>query len=149
MKILYVFFDGECGLCRRCREWLAGQPNLVRLVFHPFQSEEALRICPWLPQLQPEQQLIVMSDEGGIYVGEKAWLICLYALRDYRGWSEKLSAPALRPLARRICLLVSHNRLRLSKMLFQLPGHVIAGVVESEEQREPVSICSFANQKPC
>ena len=26
MKRLYVFYDGECGFCRRCREWLASQP---------------------------------------------------------------------------------------------------------------------------
>lgn len=134
MKLLYVFYDGECGLCRRCREWMADQPVFVRLIFHPFQSAEAQRICPWLPQLQPDQQLIVMSDEGGIYVGEKAWLICLYALRHYRGWSEKLAAPALRPLARRICLLVSHNRLKLSELMFQMPSHVITGVVENTEQ---------------
>ena len=85
-------------------------------------------------RVSPEANELVMSDEGGIYVGEKAWLICLYALRHYRGWSVKLSAPALRPLARRICLLVSHNRLKLSELMFRMPGHVITGVVENTEQ---------------
>jgi predicted DCC family thiol-disulfide oxidoreductase YuxK len=117
MKRLYIFYDGECGLCRRCREWLGNQPAYFELVFHPFQSEEARRLCPELPRFQPSEQLIVLSDEGAVYAGERAWLMCLYALRGYRGWSEKLAAPALRPLARRICLLVSHNRLTLSKTL--------------------------------
>jgi len=124
MKRFYVFYDGECALCRRCREWLASQPAYIELVFHPFQSDEARRLCPELPRFQPSEQLIVLSDEGGVYAGEAAWLMCLYALREYRGWSEKLSAPALRPLAQRICLLVSHNRLTLSKALFNQLRHI-------------------------
>ena len=119
MKTLFVFYDGECGLCRRCRDWLRGQPAYLKFAFFSFQSQEARQLCPSLPQLQPERQLIVMSDEGAIYIGDKAWLICLYALREYRAWSNRLAAPALRPLAQRICLLVSHNRLALSNALFR------------------------------
>ena len=81
MKRLYVFYDGECGLCGQCRQWLATQPVYLSLIFFPFQSKEALQICPYLPYLKPDQQLIVQSDEGGIYLGERAWLICLYAAR--------------------------------------------------------------------
>lgn len=119
MKRLYIFYDGECGLCRRCREWLASQPAYLELVFHPFQSAEAARLCPDLPRFQPSEQLILLSDEGGIYSGESAWLMCLYALRDYRKWSVRLAAPVLRPLAQRLCLLISHNRLRLSQALLR------------------------------
>ena len=119
MKTLYVFYDGECGLCRRCREWLAAQAAYLPLEFHPFQSEEARRLCPDLLQFQPDQQLIVLSDEGGIYAGDQAWLMCLYALREYRGWASTLATPALRPLAQRLCLLISHNRLALSQLLLQ------------------------------
>ena len=129
MKRLYVFYDGECGLCTRCREWLGSQHAYLELIFHPFQSKEALRLCPDLPRWRPDQQLIVLSDEGGIYTGEYAWLICLYALREYRGWSERFATPALRPLARRVCLLVSHHRLTLSKTLFHLPSHVLEDMV--------------------
>jgi len=129
MKRLYIFYDGECGLCRRCREWLASQPSYFDLIFHPFQSEEARRLCPDLHRFQPDEQLIVLSDEGCVYAGEAAWLMCLYALKEYRSWSEKLATPALRPLARRICLLVSHRRLRLSQRLFPLSGHVLEKVV--------------------
>ena len=117
MKTLYVFYDGECGLCRRCREWLASQATYLTLRFHPFQSAEARRLCPELLRFQPDQQLIVLSDEGGIYVGDQAWVMCLYALRSYRGWARKLAGPALRPLAQRLCLLISHNRLLLSQAL--------------------------------
>jgi len=133
MKRLYIFYDGECGLCRRCREWLANQSSYLELVFHPFQSGEARRLCPELQRFQPSEQLIVLSDEGGVYAGESAWLMCLYALRDYRDWSQKLATPSLRPLARRICILISHNRLRLSQTLFHLPTHLLEGVVANVE----------------
>jgi len=128
MKRLYVFYDGECGLCRRCREWLMRQPAYLELIFHPFQSDEAKKLCPNLPRFQPDQQLILLSDEGGIYQGENAWLMCLYALRDYRAWSLRLAAPALKPLAQRICMLVSHNRLSISNALFR-------NILEGEETR--------------
>jgi len=119
MKQIYVFYDGECALCQRCRDWLASQPAYVKLVFHPFQSEDASRLCPDLARFHPNEQLIALADDGALYSGEKAWLICLYALRDYRRWARKLATPALRPLAQRLCLLISHNRLKLSQILLQ------------------------------
>lgn len=131
MKRLYVFYDGECGLCGRFREWLQSQPAHLELMFCPFQSEEARRICPDLFNFQPDQQLIVLSDEGGIYAGEHAWLMCLYALREYRGWAKRLSNPALLPLVKRICLLVSHHRLTLSRALLQLPNQMMEDAVVS------------------
>ena len=119
MKKIYVFYDGECGLCRRVREWLASQPAYIELVFLPFQSEIARHLCPELARFHPSEQLIALADNGAIYSGEKAWLICLYALRDYRRWARKFATPALRPLAQRLCMLVSHNRLKLSRILLQ------------------------------
>ena len=119
MKKIYVFYDGECVLCRRVREWLARQPAYIELVFLPFQSEAARRLCPDLARFHPSDQLIALADDGAIYSGEKAWLICLYALRDYRRWARKLATPALRPLAQRLCFLISHHRLKLSQMLLQ------------------------------
>jgi len=119
MKRLYVFYDGECGLCRRCREWLMNQPAYLELKFHPFQSEEAHRLCPELERFHPDRQLILLGDEGGIYAGENAWLMCLYALRNYREWSLRLAVPTLKPLAQRLCMTISHNRLALSDALFR------------------------------
>ena len=35
MKALFVFYDGECGLCAKARTHLAGLAQLVPLVFVP------------------------------------------------------------------------------------------------------------------
>ncbi len=117
MKRLYVLFDGECSLCGRCRTWLARQPAFLELHFLPFQSPQALRRFPGIEALHPEEQLLVISDEGGVYRGPQAWIMCLYALRDYREWSQRLAHPALLPWARHVCELLSENRFRVSRWL--------------------------------
>ncbi len=117
MKCLYVLFDAECALCQRCREWLARQPAYIRLIFIPLQSPELPRRFPGIETFNPTQQLVVISDEGAVYRGASAWIMCLYATRNYREWSQRLSAPALLPWARRVCELLSHHRLTFSRAL--------------------------------
>jgi len=55
----------------------------------------------------------VIGDDGAVYIEAKAFLMCLWALRDYRAWSLRLSAPEMLPLARRVVLWVAQNRFRL------------------------------------
>ena len=117
MKRLYILFDGECSLCERCRFWLVRQPAYLELEFIPFQSPEVTRRFPEIESLHPEKQLIVITDEGGVYQGSDAWIICLWALRDYRELSLRLAQPSLRPWAQRVCELLSANRYRFSRWL--------------------------------
>ena len=114
MKTLYVLFDAECGLCRRCRWWLQCQPAFVELKFLPLQSPEVARRFPGIERFNPREQLLVISDEGAVYQGPHAWIMCLWALREYREWSQRLASPALLPFARRACELLSDHRLTLS-----------------------------------
>ena len=116
MNYLTVFYDGKCDFCCACRQWLSLQPKFLDLRFIAFQSDEAKVIMPTLATFQPDRQLVVLSDQGGVYVGDEAWIMCLYALVDFREWAQRLSSPALRPLAKRLCKLVSQNRLTLSKL---------------------------------
>ena len=114
MKALYVLFDAECGLCQRCRRWLQSQPSFVELKFLPLQSPEAGCRFPGIERFHPREQLLVVSDEGAVYQGPHAWIMCLWALREYREWSQRLASPALLPWARRACELLSDHRLTLS-----------------------------------
>ncbi|MEP6822146.1 MAG: DUF393 domain-containing protein [Chthoniobacterales bacterium] len=116
---LSVIYDAECALCRRCRDWLNLQPKWVALDFVPLQSPDLPQRFPGIEALAPHDQLLVVSDKGEIYRGSSAWIMCLYALRDYRAWSQRLAHPALRPWAQRVCELVSQNRLQLSRWLFR------------------------------
>lgn len=130
---LHVFYDGECGLCSHCRDWLRGQPAWVPLVFTAFQTPEAERLCPGLADFHPEREIVVMADNGDVYQGADAWIMCLWALRDYRALSFRLAGPTLKPLARKAVLLVSNHRLRLSRLLGQRGDEGLMRAVVTEE----------------
>ena len=120
MDTLTVLYDQDCLLCQECRIWLLRQRAFIKLRFIPLQSPQ---ICEWFQRLEgcssinPRERLVVISDEGGVYHGQNAWIMCLYALRDYREWAQRLAHPALLPFARRVCELVSRNRRLLSRFL--------------------------------
>jgi predicted DCC family thiol-disulfide oxidoreductase YuxK len=126
MKDLYVLFDADCELCVRCRNWLAQQPAFVPLVFIALQSDEAQRRFPGLDALKPDKQLLVISDEGAVYRGANAWIMCLWALENYRQHAQRLGHPILLPLAKSVCELLSRNRFFLSDALFRQEAHSAA-----------------------
>ena len=115
MKRLWVLYDAECVLCNRVRKWLGRQPAFVPLAFRPLQSAAA--IFPGIAKFHPEEQLVVISDSGEVWQGDAAWIMVLWALRETREWSLRLASPALRPLARAACHLLSQNRYTISRWL--------------------------------
>jgi predicted DCC family thiol-disulfide oxidoreductase YuxK len=121
MRSLTVLYDADCGFCLRCMRWLQGQAAYVPLRFVPLGSEAAGRFA--LPAAAAAGELTVIDDEGGLYSGHAAYLMCLYALRDYREWSLRMANPALWPLARRALEWVTSHRRDLSRF-FAGDAHV-------------------------
>ena len=119
MKRLYVLFDAQCELCVRCRNWLKNQPAFVPLSFIALQSAEAQQRFPGIDALKPNEQLLVISDEGAVYRGAHAWIMCLWALRKYREHALRLASPVLLSFAQIVCELLSRNRFHLSEALFR------------------------------
>lgn len=119
MNKLYVLFDAECELCVRCRNWLAKEPAFVSLSFIPLQSAEAQRRFHGIEALKPNEQLLVISDDGSVYRGAYAWIMCLWALQNYREYAQRMAHPILLPFARAVCELLSRNRFFLSYALFK------------------------------
>ena len=112
MKTLHVLYDSKCELCRRVRVWLQGQPAFVPLAFVPLQSPELEERFPGITALEPARQILVVADRGEVWRGADAWIMCLWALREFREWSQRLASPLLRPFAMRVCDMVSRNRHR-------------------------------------
>ena len=112
MRFLHVLYDPDCELCRRCRDWLAAQPKYLGMGFLAQGSDEAAAKFPALAPGPGEQvrDLIVVADTGEVYRNTDAWIMCFYALREYRPLSLRLAHPMLRPLARRAYEMVSRNR---------------------------------------
>ena len=118
MEKLYVLYDARCGLCSWAKRWLMQQPAIVHLSFIPAGSVLAGRLFPGLCQPgDPAEELVVVSEEGGVYREGNAWIMCLFALEEYRDWANRLAHPLLRPLARQGFALLSGQRSRISRWL--------------------------------
>jgi predicted DCC family thiol-disulfide oxidoreductase YuxK len=116
MLTLNVLYDPDCGLCRRSHEWLAEQPKLIELIFVPCASEEARRRFPQLNHDLTKKDLTVVSDDGAVYFGPKAWLMVLWALTRYRDWSYRLATPELLPTTKRVVSAITQNRYQISRV---------------------------------
>ena len=113
MKNLSIMYDARCGLCTEVRDWLKTQPAYVPLRLLASDSEEARENFPNLPA----GELVVVSDSGEVWFGDHAFIMCLWALRNYRGWASRLASPMLRPMARQAFEAVSRNRKTVSALL--------------------------------
>src|SRR5258706_6602028 len=116
METLTVLYDARCELCRHVRSWLEAQSSYIRLEFVAAGSAEARQRYPDLDHAATLANLTAISDAGDVYTGAAGWLMCLWALREYRAWSLTLSSPALMPRAQRFITWVSRNRWRLGKV---------------------------------
>lgn len=117
MNTLTIFYDARCGLCSQFRRWMLEQPAYVRLAFVPYDSPQALRLCPELPHLRADQEVVVLGDDGSLWQGAAAWVTCLWALHEYREWSLRLASPGMLGIARKVVHWISGNRIGLSRLL--------------------------------
>jgi predicted DCC family thiol-disulfide oxidoreductase YuxK len=117
VRSVTVLYDAHCPLCRRARDWLAAQPQLVAISFAAAASEEARRRFPGLDHAATLGDLTVIGDDGTVYTAERAWVLCLWCLAEHRMLAERLSSPALLPFVRQVVGTVSHHRAKLSALL--------------------------------
>lgn len=117
MKQLYVLYDSKCALCQRLKDWLLVQRSWMGLCLIPAGSDKAQRMFPTLKQMASANDLVVVSDEGQIYLNNNAWIMALYALVEYREWARRFSHPMLLPLVRQAFATISRNRYAISRWL--------------------------------
>lgn len=119
MKALTVFYDARCGLCGRAKSWLESEPKYVKLSFVSYDSRHARELFPKIDDWQPDKEILVLTDEGGLYRGDGAWIMCLWATVKYRGWSLRMAKPGLRFYAEKLCRLISRHRRALSRVILR------------------------------
>lgn len=117
MKKLYVLYDERCELCKRLQEWLQGQRCWIELSMVPAGSPQAGAMFPTLDQIAGTNDLAVISESGEVYLNNHAWIMCLYALEEYRDWALRLSSPLLLPFARNAFAALSKNRGTISRWI--------------------------------
>ena len=126
MNRLSVLYDRDCAMCRRCRHWLSRQPAFVQLEFIPLLAADLTQRFPGIEQFNPGEQLLVISDEGAVYRGASAWVMCLWALKSYRSVALRIAEPILLPFARVACELLSENRYLISRLIFRQDSRTLA-----------------------
>lgn len=88
---LTVLYDADCPFCRKAKGWLARQEQLVRLEFVPAASDLARQRFPDLDHALTLRVITVIGGRGEVYRGERAWLVCLWALRAWRPTANRLT----------------------------------------------------------
>jgi predicted DCC family thiol-disulfide oxidoreductase YuxK len=111
-RTLTILYDPGCALCRHCKSWMLGEQATVTLNFVECTGAEARARYGDIPWLGDE--LVVVGDQGEVWAGSAAFLVCLWALEDWREWSYRLSGSAFAPLAERFFLYVSARRKTIS-----------------------------------
>ncbi len=127
MRTLYVLYDPKCELCRRLKDWLLVQRSWLGLCVVPAGSDKARKMFPTLDTIASGNDLVVISDEGQVYLNDRAWIMAMYALEEYREWACRLTHPLLMPLARQAFAAISRNRHAFSRWLHVADPEALAG----------------------
>jgi predicted DCC family thiol-disulfide oxidoreductase YuxK len=112
VESLTVLYDASCPLCQWTTRWLAGRRQFVPLLFVPAGSAQARQLFPELDHQRTLSDITVVASDGAVYESEKAWVMCLWCLREYRRLAERLASPALMPSVKRVVAAVSRYRPR-------------------------------------
>jgi len=110
---LTIVYDADCGLCTRTKDWIGRQDPFVGIGFVASGSPEARSRFPQLPA----GELAVVANTGEVWLGNRAWIVCLWALRGYRDLAFRLTSPLLLMMAREAFVVLSKSRASLSVML--------------------------------
>lgn len=134
MRALTVLYDEHCPLCIRSARWLQSQQTFLALECLAAGSPETLRRYGELFRAE-RKELKVIDDRGGVYRGTDAWLMCLFALVDYREWANRLATPSLKPLARTAFEALSTHRRGLSRLLWAEETELREGLRAARPER--------------
>jgi len=133
MTKLYVLYDPKCELCCRLKNWILVQRSWIAIAVLEQGSEKAKRMFPDLDHLATREDLAVISDQGAVYLNDRAWIMVLYAMIEYRDWAARLTHPLLMPLARQAFAALSRNRYFISSMLSPDNTEALANELRKEE----------------
>lgn len=133
MEKLYVLYDANCELCCRLKNWILVQRSWLGIAVMEQGSEKARRLFPDLDRIAGREDLAVISDEGAVYLNDRAWIMVLYAMVEYRDWAARLTHPLLMPLARQAFAALSKNRHWISNLLSTNDPEAIAGTLRRIE----------------
>ena len=108
----------------------------------PAGSERAKNMFPELDQVATCNDLVVISDQGEVYLNNAAWIMALYALEDYREWACRLAHPLIAPFVRQAWETLSKNRYAISRWL----SHGRPEEIACELSKVPLAACATTQE---
>jgi predicted DCC family thiol-disulfide oxidoreductase YuxK len=115
---LTVLFDQRCPLCRKLRIWLAAQPTLAPIEFLAAASPGAAARFPALDHERSTTVLTVVAANGAVYEGERAWLVCAWALPGWQPVAERFGTRRRLLLVKAAARLVDRHRHNTMRRLY-------------------------------
>ena len=113
----WIFWDGDCGFCRRSVFWLMQRDRREQFRAMPYQAAPS---PPMTPQLRVacHHAVHVITDDGRILRGGRAVLFALEQI-GYRRRARTLAQKPFVWLVEALYYLVARNRLFFSRFLFR------------------------------
>jgi 1-acyl-sn-glycerol-3-phosphate acyltransferase len=84
MNKLTLIYDPDSESCVRARWWMIHQSRLLKVECFPAMSAELARRFPDVRDGAGPGEILIVDDEGGLYAGDSAWVMFLYALEEFR-----------------------------------------------------------------
>ena len=84
----------------RLKDWILVQRSWIGIAVMVADCDRAKRLFPELDQIAPRMTWSSSTTEGAVYLNDRAWIMVLYAMVEYRDWAARLARSILMPLAR-------------------------------------------------
>lgn len=133
INYIEVYYDGECGICRKFAGWLVEQKRAFEVRLMAYQSEQAHEVFPEIDAYDPAKEMIVRTDIGEIYRGAEGWVMCLYSCEEHQAKARKMCSPLLLPMAAKVGQVMAANRYRVSGLFFRKTEEEAAAEIEAIE----------------
>jgi len=91
VRSLTVLYDPDCAVCRAAKQWLMQRRPLIDVRFVAVTSPLAAQRFPALDMAECRQVITVVTDEGYVYRGERAFIMCLWAMRRTRSLAIQMA----------------------------------------------------------
>ncbi len=113
-----VYFDGECGMCRRLMHWYMAQPLEIEPHFIPYQKALVDVAFPELEGYDPQEQMVLRINRLEVLYGADAVLALIQLSKRYHRIGRLMSHPSMLAMARSGYRWVARNRHKISHILF-------------------------------
>jgi predicted DCC family thiol-disulfide oxidoreductase YuxK len=127
VRHLVLLYDAGCPLCTRFRQWLVDQPHAIPLSAIAAGSPEARRLLPALDHDATLREVTVVGDDGQVWSGARAWVMCLWATVAHRETALRLSTPVGLPVARAMAYAAAGLRGARTTTALPAPGRLAGG----------------------